>query len=380
MASEAIPTSIGRYQVRRLLGRGGMGEVYLCADPALGRQVAVKILPVALADDAKMRGRFMNEARAVAGVNHPNVITIHDVGVTDDRDVGFAKGILYLVLEYIEGLAVDEITEKRRLTLDECLDIGIQSLEGLKAAHQKRILHRDITPANIMIAPDGRVKILDFGLSKLLMEGAKDSSASPRQTGEGMIVGTLDYLSPEQALGNPLDERSDLFSFGVVFYEMLVGTHPFASGSVTQMVARMMTQEAHAIPDSAQVPDVLRQILAKALRKDVNERYGSAAQMLLDLMVARRELGSVSRTDKLLGLHRRISAADLRAAELPVPSPGADAGAPQAAAPPAAADAGPAVRTAPVRVPASSRVRRAVQISAAVAVLLILLAAVAFFR
>src|SRR5512143_23498 len=124
MVSETLPTSIGRYQVRRLLGRGGMGEVYLCADPALGRQVAIKILPVALANDAKMRGRFMNEARAVAGLNHPNVITIHDVGVTDDRDVGFAKGVLYLVLEYLEGLAVDEIMEKRKLTLDECLDIG----------------------------------------------------------------------------------------------------------------------------------------------------------------------------------------------------------------------------------------------------------------
>jgi serine/threonine protein kinase len=378
MISETVPTSIGRYQVRRLLGRGGMGEVYLCADPALGRQVAVKILPVALANDAKMRGRFMNEARAIAGLNHPNVITIHDVGVTDERDVGFAKGILYLVLEYLEGLAVDEIMEKRKLTLEECLDIGIQTLEGLKAAHQRRILHRDVTPANIMIAPDGRVKILDFGLSKLLMEGAKDSAASPRQTGEGMIVGTLDYLSPEQALGNPLDERSDLFSFGVVFYEMLVGTHPFASASVTQMVARMMTQEAHVIPDSAPIPEVLRAILAKALKKDAAERYGSAAQMLLDLMVARRELGSISRTDKLLGMARRVSAAGTRAAAAPARGAGAGTDGASPAVPlPSGPDAR-TPRTAPAEIYPSRRFSLAARIGVAVAALLTL-GAVAFW-
>ncbi len=294
MTSEALPSSIGRYQVRRLLGRGGMGEVYLCADPALGRQVAIKILPAALATDEKMRGRFLNEARAVAGINHPNVITIHDVGLTDPRDVGLPPGLLYLVLEYLEGLAVDEIMEKRRLTLDECLDIGIQMLDGLKAAHQKRILHRDVTPANVIVRPDGRVKLLDFGLSKLLKEGAKDTSTAPRQTGEGMIVGTLDYLSPEQALGNPLDERSDLFSFGIVLYQMLTGTHPFASKSVTQMVARMMTQSPHPITESMAVPESLRQILARALQKEAADRYGSAAQMMLDLMEARRELGVAS--------------------------------------------------------------------------------------
>jgi serine/threonine protein kinase len=313
MSSEALPSSIGRYQVRRLLGRGGMGEVYLCGDPALGRQVAIKILPANLGSDEKMRARFLNEARAVAGINHPNVITIHDVGVTSDHDEGLPTGLLYLVLEYLEGRAVDEITEKRRLSVDECLDIGIQVLEGLKAAHQKRILHRDITPANIMIEPDGRVKILDFGLSKLLQAGARDTSTGPRQTGEGMIVGTLDYLSPEQALGNPLDERSDLFSFGIVFYQMLTGTHPFAGKSITQMVARMMTQEPHPIMDSAGVPEILQQILARSLRKNANERFGSAAQMMLELVLARRELGSMSRTDRLLGMSQRVAAADAAA-------------------------------------------------------------------
>ena len=336
MSSEALPESIGRYQVQRLLGRGGMGEVYLCADPALGRQVAVKILPAALASDEKMRGRFLNEARAVAGINHPNVITIHDVGVTDDRDEGLPTGLLYLVLEYLEGFAVDEIMEKRRLSVDECLDIGIQALEGLKAAHQKRILHRDITPANIMIEPDGRVKILDFGLSKFLTEGARDTSTAPRQTGDGMIVGTLDYLSPEQALGNPLDERSDLFSFGIVFYQMLTGTHPFAGKSVTQMVARMMSQEPHRITDSSGVPDVLQQVLTRALKKSADQRYGSAAQMMLDLVLARRELGSVSRTDKLLGMSQRVAAAEAAARKGPLTvaaSPGTAPGSPRHSAP-----------------------------------------------
>ncbi len=135
------------------------------------------------------------------------------------------------------------------------MDIAIQVLEGLKVAHQNRILHRDITPSNVMLTPDGRAKVLDFGLSKILLEGARDTSRAPRQTGEGMIVGTLDYLSPEQALGNPLDERSDLFSFGIVFYQMLAGAHPFSGASVTQMVAKMMTKEADPWPEPDLVPD-----------------------------------------------------------------------------------------------------------------------------
>jgi serine/threonine protein kinase len=237
-----------------------------------------------------MRGRFMNEARAVAALNHPNVITIHDLATTEARDTGFPPGALYLVLEYLEGEGLDEIMDKRRLSIKECLDIAIQALEGLKVAHQSRILHRDVTPSNLMLAPDGRVKVLDFGLSKLLAEGARDTSRSHRQTGEGMIVGTLDYLSPEQALGNPLDERSDLFSFGIVFYQMLAGVHPFSGASVTQMVAKMMTKEADPWPEPDLVPETLKQIVAKALRKEPLERYGSAGQMILDLVVARREL------------------------------------------------------------------------------------------
>jgi len=290
VAAEPLPKSIGRYEILRLLGRGGMGEVYLASDSALGRRVAIKILPAALQSDAKMRGRFMNEARAVAALNHPNVITIHDLATTEARDVGFPPGALYLVLEYLEGKGLDEIMDKRRLSITECLDIAIQALEGLKVAHQSRILHRDVTPSNLMLMADGRVKVLDFGLSKLLAEGARDTSRSHRQTGEGMIVGTLDYLSPEQALGNPLDERSDLFSFGIVFYQMLAGVHPFSGASVTQMVAKMMTKDADPWPEPDLVPEALKQIVARALRKEPLERYGSAGQMILDLVVARREL------------------------------------------------------------------------------------------
>ncbi len=289
MTSPDIPASIGRYQILRLLGRGGMGEVYLCSDPALGRQVAIKMLPGHLQADPKMRARFMNEARAIASLNHPNVVTIHDVGITDERDVGFPTSVLYLVIEFVEGLALDEEMEKRRLSVLEAIDFAVQILEGLKVAHQNRILHRDITPANLMITPENRVKILDFGLSKLLLEGAPDSSR-PRQTGEGMIVGTLDYLSPEQALGHPLDERSDLFSVGIVLYQMLAGSHPFSGPTVTQMVARMMTQPAHPYPDGLDVPESVRQIVEKALRKEPKDRYGSALEMILDLRVARREL------------------------------------------------------------------------------------------
>jgi serine/threonine protein kinase len=314
VAAEPHPKSIGRYEIIRLLGRGGMGEVYLASDSALGRRVAIKILPTALQSDAKMRGRFMNEARAVAALNHPNVITIHDLATTDARDAGFPPGALYLVLEYLEGEGLDEIMDKRRLSITECLDIAVQALEGLKVAHQSRILHRDVTPSNFMLAPDGRVKVLDFGLSKLLAEGARDTSRSRRHTGEGMIVGTLDYLSPEQALGSPLDERSDLFSFGIVFYQMLAGRHPFSGVSVTQMVAKMMTKDADPWPEPDLVPESLKQIVAKALRKEPSERYGSAGQMILDLMVVRRELRARPSRDAIT---REVLAAT------PSPPPGA---------------------------------------------------------
>jgi eukaryotic-like serine/threonine-protein kinase len=290
-AADVLPRSIGRYEIVRLLGKGGMGEVYLAKDGALGRQVAIKVLPAALQHDAKMRGRFMNEARAVAALNHPNVITLHDLAATTAADAGFPAGSLYLVLEYLEGKGLDEVMDARRLAVLECVDIAIQVLEGLKVAHQNRILHRDITPSNVMLAPDGRAKLLDFGLSKILLEGQGDSAVR-RHTGEGMIVGTLDYLSPEQALGNPLDERSDLFSFGIVFYQMLAGVHPFSGASVTQMVAKMMTKEADPWPSPDEVPDVLKQIVARALKKNATERYGSAGQMILDLLTARRELAA----------------------------------------------------------------------------------------
>jgi serine/threonine protein kinase len=291
-AADVLPRSIGRYEIVRLLGKGGMGEVFLATDPALGRRVAIKVLPAALREDAKMRGRFMNEARAVAALNHPNVITLHDLAVTDDRDAGFPPGALYLVLEYLEGKGLDEVMDARRLGVGECVDIAIQVLEGLKVAHQNRILHRDITPSNVMLAPDGRAKLLDFGLSKILLESTRDASKAPRHTGEGMIVGTLDYLSPEQALGGELDERSDLFSFGIVFYQMLAGVHPFSGASVTQMVAKMMTKEADPWPEPDTVHDVVKQIVARALKKDASERYGSAGQMILDLLMARRELAA----------------------------------------------------------------------------------------
>jgi serine/threonine-protein kinase len=182
--------------------------------------------------------------------------------------------------------------DARRLGVEECVEIAIQVLEGLKVAHQSRILHRDITPSNVMVTADGRAKLLDFGLSKILIEGARDSSKGTRHTGEGMIVGTLDYLSPEQALGSPLDERSDLFSFGIVFYQMLAGAHPFSGQSVTQMVAKMMTKDADPWPQPDRVPDVLKPIVARALRKDASERYGSAGQMILDLLMARRDLAA----------------------------------------------------------------------------------------
>src|ERR1051325_995290 len=213
---------ISHYRVLRPLGAGGMGEVLLAEDTALERSVALKLMSAELAKDSTQRKRFRTEARAASGLSHPNICVIYEVGETNDARP-------FLAMEYIEGQTLDALMRQRRPVLREVLDIGIQIAEALEAAHARRIVHRDIKPANIMLDRRGAVKVLDFGLAKRFAEnGLNDTTAlSASLTQTGTLIGTPSYMSPEQVLGREVDHRSDLFSLGVVLYELVAGQKPF---------------------------------------------------------------------------------------------------------------------------------------------------------
>src|SRR5262249_4528146 len=221
-----IGRRIGVYQLAQELGRGGMGEVYLAYDARLGRHVALKLLPARYTEDAERVRRFQREARAASGLNHPNILTIFDIGQEEGRH--------YIATEYVEGRTLRSLVGGAEMTLDKAIDVAMQIASALSAAHQAGIVHRDIKPENVMLRPDGYVKVLDFGLAKLTesdsppREGETGSSGSSVfETRTGVILGTVAYMSPEQAHGQKVDARSDLFSLGVVLYELITGSRPF---------------------------------------------------------------------------------------------------------------------------------------------------------
>jgi serine/threonine protein kinase len=256
-----------------------MGEVYLAEDKKLDRQVAIKILNEKFSQDESNLQRFVSEAKAASALNHPNILTIYEFGEAEDAR--------FIVSEYIEGKTLREIIRESRLGLPEILDISIQITGALSAAHQVRLIHRDIKPENIIIRPDGYVKILDFGLAKLVQQkaiGFEESTIKQNQTAKGVILGTVNYMSPEQAKGERVDERTDIFSFGVLIYEMMAGRTPFAGDSVSETFANLINKEAQPLSRfSTNVPDELQRIVAKMIRKNKDERYQTAKEILIDL-------------------------------------------------------------------------------------------------
>src|SRR5512139_860968 len=231
-------TRLGPYEVLDLLGVGGMGEVYRARDPRLGRDVAIKVLPAEVGADPERLSRFEREARAVAALSHPNILTVFDVGTHE--------GVPYVVTELLQGETLREMISRRTPTQRQVLSIAVQVAQGLDAAHGKGIVHRDLKPENVFVTTDGRVKLLDFGLAKQVQRLASDSveptESSPTEAGQ--MVGTIGYMSPEQVRGLPVDARTDVFSFGVVLYELLAGKHPFRRETTIATLTAILEETA----------------------------------------------------------------------------------------------------------------------------------------
>jgi serine/threonine protein kinase len=276
---------IGPYTILDFLQAGGMGEVYRARDTRLDRIVAIKFLPSILAPDAVALDRFQREARAASALSHPNICTVHDIG--DHR------GRPFFVMELLEGRSLHEHIAGKPIPVPQLVVLAVQACDALKAAHAKRIIHRDIKPANIFVTTNGQIKILDFGLAKLVEESqatvttattAETVASNVTRTALGRLMGTPAYLSPEQARGEELDHRTDIFSFGLVLYEMATGCPTFRGATSGELINAIL-RETPVKPSARnpKVPRVLERIILKALAKERNARYQSAQELLNDL-------------------------------------------------------------------------------------------------
>ena len=259
---------LGAYRLERLLGRGGMGAVYLAHDPRLARDVALKILSPTLADEPGFRERFVAEARACSKLNHPHITTIHEIGEAEGRH--------FIAFEYVEGENLESLLAREGpMPPGRAIDVALALAEALAHAHARGVVHRDLKPANVIVSPRGVPKILDFGLAKNVpLAVASESETLLRLTQAGMVVGTIAYMSPEQALGEAVDARGDVFSLGCLVYEMLTGVSAFGGGTATQILNRLLHGAPEALgalrPDT---PPALARIVNRALRKRAEDRY-----------------------------------------------------------------------------------------------------------
>ncbi len=283
-----IGQTIGHYKILKRIGAGGMGEVYLASDITAGRKAALKLLPTHLTGDAKRLKRFQQEAHAVAALNHPNILTVYEVGADDSVE--------YIASELIEGETLRQHLACGCIQVGEAVEITIQVAGALAAAHSAGIVHRDIKPENIMLRPDGYVKVLDFGIAKLAEQEVPATMAEEEalllvETNLGSILGTVRYMSPEQARGAPIDKRTDIWSLGAVLYEMATGHAPFAGETPREVMDAILAGEPLPLSNyMVQAPGELQQIVSKALRKDPDQRYQNAKEMLEALKGLRHKL------------------------------------------------------------------------------------------
>ena len=281
-----LGTHICHYEIRSLLGAGGMGEVYLAHDTRLKRLVALKLLSPKFVENPDSLRRFEQEACAASALNHPNILTVYEIGCEDNTH--------FIATEFIDGKTLRQHIATTRMKIDQVLDVSIQAASALSAAHAAGIVHRDIKPDNIMLRRDGYVRVLDFGLAKLAENQPSDPEAGTIEmvnTAPGIVMGTASYMSPEQARGFDLDARTDIWSFGAVLYEMLTGHLAFAGATTSDIIVSVLEREpvplARHLPG---VPGELQRIIKKCLRKDREERYQSAKDLALDLKNLRRDM------------------------------------------------------------------------------------------
>src|SRR5216684_6876749 len=276
-----IAQSISHYRILEKLGAGGMGVVYKARDTRLDRFVALKFLPAAKMSDPERKRRFVQEARAASALNHPNIITIYDIDQADGAD--------FIAMEFVPGKALDQLIPRKGLRLNEALPYAIQVADALAAAHAAGIVHRNLKPGNLMVSENGCVKVLDFGLAKLIERGgagelARTETAEAPKTEEGTIVGTVSYMSPEQAEGKKVDARTDIFSFGAVLYEMITGRRAFVGDSMASILSAILRDEPKPAAEIILgIPRELDRIVTRCLQKDPNRRYQHAGDLKIDL-------------------------------------------------------------------------------------------------
>ncbi|MEK6322717.1 MAG: protein kinase [Acidobacteriota bacterium] len=289
-------TTISHYRIVSKIGAGGMGEVYLAEDTKLRRKVALKLLSAELTRNEDRLRRFEQEAQAASALNHPNILTIYEIGLEGETH--------FIATEFIEGETLRDRVAKRKNTLEETLDVAVQTASALAAAHKAGIIHRDIKPENIMLREDGYAKVLDFGLAKLIEQQAPSTDTDAQtvariDTDPGTVMGTVNYMSPEQAKGKPVDARTDVFSLGVVIYEMATGRTPFQGDSSTEVLAAILDREPPPLARfEPEAPAELQRIVSKTLRKNREERYQTIKDLLIDLKNLRDELNFEARLER----------------------------------------------------------------------------------
>ena len=283
--SLAAGEQLGPYEIIAPLGKGGMGEVYRARDTRLRREVALKLLPDAAAHDADSLHRFDRETRAVATLNHPSILAIHDTGSF--------RAVPYAVTELLEGESLADRLRSGPLHAQKAVEVASQIADGLAAAHEKGIIHRDIKPENIFLTHEGRAKILDFGIARIEQPartaGLADTITRSRSSSSQFLVGTAGYMSPEQVRGKSIDGRTDVFSLGATFYEMLTGRRAFMRDSPVETLGAVLRDDPRRHPEAEKIPDAIKGFVFRCLEKDPADRYQSARDLLLDLRAYQAE-------------------------------------------------------------------------------------------
>jgi serine/threonine protein kinase len=291
-----INSTLSHYRVISKVGAGGMGEVYLAQDTKLDRKVALKILPPQFAADTDRMARFVREAKSASALNHPNIITIYEIGESE--------GTHFIATEFINGKTLNQYLKDNQQDSKSLLELAIQIASALDEAHSAGIVHRDIKPDNVMVRGNGLAKILDFGIAKVSGRGLSDEAATAIKSGTspGIIIGTANYMSPEQATGKEIDARTDIFSFGVVLYEMVSDRLPFAGDTAVEMIGAILRDEPKEL--SATVPVQLKTIICKCLRKDREKRYQRITDVYNDLKDLKQELEFQHKLERTSAQHR----------------------------------------------------------------------------